>query len=685
MSQVHYNQLTASQDSPSWTLTPEEILQQAKEIVADDISFNDGIASIKEPTVENVLMPSINYENENSKRANVITFYQYVSTDKQVRDASTQAEQIMDESSIEQSSRQDLFEVYNKLWEKIKDEPSATDEESLKYLEKVVKAFKRSGLGLPQDKQDEVKKLKIELSNLSTAFAKNTNEENGFITFTKEKLDGVPDSVLEQFETIEENGVTKFKITFKYPDILPVLKYSKNQETRKAAYLANSNKVPENAEILEKIIRVRFKVAKLLGYKTFSEFVLEERMAKSQDNVMGFLTDLKKKLQPLAKIELDKLLEFKNQDLTTRGLPQQESYYAWDNAFYDNLLLEKEYQVDHQKISEYFPLDQTINNMLSFYETLFDVKFVREEHPDPETVWHEDVLKIAVYQNIKFGEPKAKFMGWILFDLHPREGKYTHAAHFGLNSAFIKSNGTRSPNYSALVCNFTKPTKSNPSLLKHSEVTTFFHELGHGVHNLLSQTKHVRFQGTHVPRDFVECPSQMLEFWTWSKNELKKLSGHYQTGEPIPDSLIANLIRTKHVNTGLSNCRQLHFGLFDMALHTIDSAEKLHSLNIKTLWNSLREEVTLLSNGGNDNVGYATFGHIAGGYESGYYGYLYSQVFATDIYYTHFKADPMNVKSGLKYRDIILKNGGAKEILEILEELLGRKPNSDAFFKEILG
>ncbi|KAM9939686.1 hypothetical protein OXX80_000829 [Metschnikowia pulcherrima] len=685
MSQVDYKQLTAAQASPSWVMTPEEILAEARKIVAADIEFNDAIAAIKEPSVNSVLVPTIEYENENSHRENVITFYQYVSTEKEVRDASTKAEQMLDENAIEQTSRKDLFEVYNRLWEQIKDDPKATDEESRKFLEKVVKGFKRSGLGLPQEKQDAVKKLQIELSNLSTTFAKNNNEENGFIAFTKEELEGVPESVLEQFETEEQSGVTKFKVTFKYPDILPVLKFSKKEQTRKSAFLANSNKVPENAEILDKIIHVRFKIAKLLGYETYSDYVLEERMAKSPSNVMNFLNDLKQKLQPVAKTELTKLLQFKNEDLKANGLSTQEEYHAWDHAFYNNLLLEKEYQVDHQKISEYFPLDQTINNMLAFYETLFDVKFVREEKPDPNTVWHEDVHKFAVYQNVKFGEPKAKFMGWILFDLHPREGKYTHAAHFGLQTAFIKSDGTRSPNYSALVCNFTKPTKTNPSLLKHNEVTTFFHELGHGVHNLLSQTKHVRFQGTHVPRDFVECPSQMLEFWTWSKNELKKLSGHYQTGEPIPDDLIDKLIKTKHVNTGLSNSRQLHFGLFDMALHTIESKEGLDKLDIKSLWNTLIRDVTLLSDGGHENIGYATFGHIAGGYESGYYGYLYSQVFATDIYYTHFKADPMNVESGLKYRDIILKNGGSKDILMILEELLGRQPNSNAFFQEILG
>lgn len=684
MSQTDYVKLAERQDSSKWILTPEEILLTAQQYIADEIKFNDHIAAIEVPTIENVLIPTANRENENYFLESLITFYQYVSTDKKVRDASTEAEQLMDENSIEQNSRVEVFNVYNKLWEKIKDS-NETDPESLKFLEKTVKFYKRNGLALEKDKREEVKKLKIELSNLSTTFSKNLNEENDFLTFTAEELEGVPEPVMEQFENVDEDGIEKFKVTFKYPDIIPVLKYAKNQETRKKALIANLNKVPQNAEILDKIIRIRYKIAKLLGYPTYSEYVLEERMAKNQKNVLDFLEDLKTKLQPLGKEELARLLKFKNEDLKARGLPEQDTYYAWDASFYDNLLLEKEYQVDHQKISEYFPLDQTIEKMLGFYETLFDVKFAKIDNSDPTTVWHEDVRKFAVLQNIDYGEPKLEFKGWILFDLHPREGKYGHAAHFGLRPGFQRADGTRCPTYSSLVCNFTKPSKSRPSLLKHNEVTTFFHELGHGVHSLLSQTKLARFHGTNVPRDFVECPSQMLEFWTWSKDELKQLSSHYETGEPIPDSLINQLIKSKHVNTGLFNLRQLHFALFDMYLHTIDNQKDIDALDLTKVWNELREEISLISNGGVSNKGYATFGHIAGGYESGYYGYLYSQVFATDIYYTHFKSDPMNVQSGLRYRDVILKNGGSKEILDILEELLGREPNSNAFLEEILG
>lgn len=412
MSKTDFVALAKQEESPKWILTPDEILLTAKHYIEDNIKFNDKIAAIEEPTIDNVLIPTANRENENYFVENLITFYQYVSTDKEVRDASTKAEQLIDESSIEQNSRVEVFQVYKKLWEKIKD-TNETDPETLKFLEKTVNFYKRNGLGLPQEKRDEVKKLKIELSNLSTIFSKNLNEENGFLAFTAEELDGVPESVMEQFEKINEGGVEKYKVTFKYPDILPVLKYAKNQETRKTALIENQNKVPENAEILDKIIRIRYKIAKLLGYPTYSEFVLEERMAKNQKNVLDFLEDLQTKLQPLGKQELARLLKFKNEDLKARGLPEQDSYYTWDASFYDNLLLEKEYQVDHQKISEYFPLDQTIDKMLGFYETLFDVKFVKVEDPDPETIWHEDVRKIAVYQNIKYGKPRLEFKGWI--------------------------------------------------------------------------------------------------------------------------------------------------------------------------------------------------------------------------------------------------------------------------------
>lgn len=677
-SNTETSQFKPAYPPPQWTHTPKQVLEVADELIASEKKINDHIASIELPTIE-LLEEIIQQENEVGEKENIVSFYKHVSADKELRDASSDAIRKLLENSIEESARVDVYRVIKKLYESTKKED--LDPETYRFLDKLYTNLKRLGLDLPDDKREEVTKLRVEIANLSNDFAKNLNEDNSFLVFTREELEGIPQDTIEQYEEVDGG----LKVTFKYPDYFPLMKYAKNQDVRKRAYLAYANRPEVNAEILTKIAKLRYKVAKFLGYNNYADYVLENRLAKSQEKVMEFINDLRERLTPLAKEELKRLKAFKNEDLKARGLPPQDDYYGWDNAFYQNLLLEKEYQVDHKKISEYFPLDHTVEKMISFYEKIFDVKFVEVKNPDPSTVWHPDVKLFALYQNINHGTPKNKFMGWLYLDLHPRDGKYTHAANFNLIAGYTPKGGKRVTPVTALVCNFTKPTKTKPSLLKHDEVTTFFHELGHGIHNLLSETTHARFHGTAVPRDFVETPSQMLEFWTWSTNELKELTSHHETGESISDDLIQLLIRTKHVNTGLLNLRQLQFGFFDMWTHSVDNDEDIEKLDLTKLWNEASSNIALLTTGGIATRGYASFGHIAGGYESAYYGYLYSLVFANDLYHTLFREDPMNVTNGLKYRDAVLKPGNSREIMEGVKEVLGREPNAEAFMAEILG
>ncbi|KAF8003145.1 hypothetical protein HF325_002390 [Metschnikowia pulcherrima] len=668
----------------NFSLTPHQILQEAKDIVVEENKFLESIANIEEPTVANVLIPTIEFENRNEKRETMLNFYKMMSPSKEVREASADAEQIV-AAELDLHLLQRVFAVYVRLWEKIKDDPKATNAESRKFLKSAISEYRKYGFDLPKDEKEMVRELQEILSELTQQFATNIGEEDEYVVFSQTELDGVPEKAFEQYNNFEQDEEIFYNVSLAYTSILPILRYGKNQDVRKRAYVANMNRARSNDRVLDEIVRIRFRLAKLLGFKSYSEYVLEDCIAQSSHNVVTFLKQLKEKLHPLAKKEVQIMLKLKNQELAANGEAMQSDFYAWDDEYYHNLLLEKEYNVDHQLILEYFPLQQTLSRMLLFYENLFDVKFVMEDTSAPDTVWHEDVSKYAVYQNVEFGEPSDKFMGWIFFDLHERDGKFSNAAAFRLHTAYEKPDGSRSPGYTAVVCNFPQAAKNSSDLLQHGDVVTLLHELGHGLHQLLSQTKHARFQGTFVPKDFVECPSQMLEFWAWSENELKCLLGHYQTGEPIPKKLVENLIQAKYVNTGLMNLRQLLYSEFDMALHTIESEKQLSDLDIKKLWNRIFDEPKLVSSGETENIGYATFGHIVWGYESGYYGYLYSKVFAADIYHTHFKADPMNVEKGLTYRDIILKNGGAREIPEILEELLGRAPNSDAFLKEILG
>lgn len=326
-------------------------------------------------------------------------------------------------------------------------------------------------------------------------------------------------------------------------------------------------------------------------------------MAKTPETVLEFLGDLKTQLAPGGTKEVEHLKELKREDLKTRGLEASYdgNYYLWDNRFYDRLMVEKEYTIDEQKIAEYFPLQSTVNGMLKIFEELFGLAFVEVIGEDrdkisptnkgDDIVWHEDVKVFSVWNDEGEGNG---FVGYLYLDLHPRQGKYGHAANFNLQGGFLYPNGTRRYPATALVCNFSKPTATKPSLLKHNEVVTFFHELGHGIHDLVGYTKYSRFHGTSVVRDFVEAPSQMLENWCWTPSQLKGLSSHYVSGEQITDELIEKLIKTKHVNDALFNLRQLHFGTFDMTVHTPASHEEAEKMEISKLYNDLRTQIAQL-------------------------------------------------------------------------------------------
>ena len=288
--------------------------------------------------------------------------------------------------------------------------------------------------------------------------------------------------------------------------------------------------------------------------------------------------------------------------------------------YYDRLLLEKKYQLDAQKIAEYFPLTHTIDGMLKIFESLFGLEFV-EVIDDSKDVWHEDTKQFRVYNEKPSDGSEQTFVGWLYLDLHPRDGKYGHAANFNLQPGFTDENGKRHYPATALVCNFSKPTPTKPSLLKHDEVVTLFHELGHGIHDLVAITNYSRFHGTNVVRDFVEAPSQMLENWCWTVSELTSLSNHYQTGEKIPKDMIDNIIRTKNINAALFNLRQLHFAFYDMKVHDLATPEDAEKVDPTSEYNNLRTDITMLDppEGMDDHFGHgeATFGHLMGGYDAG--------------------------------------------------------------------
>ncbi|PSR76625.1 peptidase family M3 [Coniella lustricola] len=689
------------QAPPTFIGTKDNIVSDTKALCDKTRSVLDKLVAEILPndthktTFEDVLLPQIYDENQSALTSRVLGFYQYVSSDAELRNASTEAETILDEFAIEMGMREDVFKLVDAVFQK-KDRLNL-DPESLRLLEKERKSYIQNGLSLPEGPQrDRFKEIKKRLSQIQIEFQKNLNEENGGLFFTREELDGIPNDLIDTWDKGTGENEGKLRVSFKYPDLFPAMKFATRSETRRKIFIANENKCTRNSALFKEAIILRDEAARLLGYPDHASFRLEDKMAKTSKVVNDFLDDLRQRLVAGGKKETEHLLEVKKAELEARGEPFDGKYYLWDARFYDRIMIEKEYSIDENKIAEYFPLQQTVAGMLSIFEKIFGFVFVELKAEDrarisptgkaEDIVWHEDVIMFSVWDDQSAG---GEFVGYLYLDMHPRQGKYGHAANFNIQPGFQERDGSRWYPATALVCNFSKPTPKKPSLLKHDEVVTLFHELGHGIHDLAARVKFSRFHGTSTVRDFVEAPSQMLENWCWTPSQIEALSGHFETKEKIPRDLVEKLVATKNVNGALFNLRQLHFGIFDMAVHSPKSHEEVENLDPSKLYNELRTEIVGFtgpeaqgepSTWGN---GPATFGHLIGGYDAGYYGYLFSLVYSTDMFYSVFRENPMDEKEGRRYRHTVLEKGGSQEEMKTLEQFLGRKPNSEAFYKDL--
>ncbi|EFX05615.1 metallopeptidase [Grosmannia clavigera kw1407] len=706
------------QAPPTFTGTKESILADAKALcektrgMLDQVVADVPLTDTSKATFVTVMQPQVEDENEASLSAHILGFYKYVSADGELRDASTEATKLMDDFGIEAAMREDAFRVVDAVvreyggrsaLEAIEtagttDSKTGLDAESARLLVREHKGYIKNGLDLKGQERERFKEIQKRLSQIQIVFQKNLNEESGGIWFTREELDGVPADVVDGLEKGAEGTeqAGKVKLSFKYPDLFPTLKFAKLPETRRKVFLLNENKCNENVALFHEALVLRDEKARLLGYDNHAALRLEDKMAKTVPAVNEFLEDLRQRLAPGGAKEAQHLLALKEADTKELGLPFDGNYYLWDHRYYDRMMVEKEYSIDENKIAEYFPLQKAVVAMLKIFEQLFGFVFVELGEEDrarisptgraEDIVWHEDVIVFSVWDDVAGSDG---FVGYLYLDLHPRPGKYGHAANFNLQPGFVLADGKRRYPATALVCNFSKPTATKPSLLKHDEVVTLFHELGHGIHDLSGRTRFARFHGTATVRDFVEAPSQMLENWCWTPAQIRALSSHYETNESIPEDLVARLVSTKHVNDALFNLRQLHFGTFDMAVHTPKTHAEIEALDVSSLYNDLRAQLCLLkgpesqgesSNWGN---GQACFGHLIGGYDAGYYGYLFSQVYSTDMFVSVFKADPMDGVQGRRYRHTVLERGGSQDEMRTLEQFLGRKPSGDAFYEEL--
>ena len=588
------------------------------------------------------------------------TFLEQVSTSAAVRDAGSQCEVLLSQFNVDVFSREDLYRAlkdYAARKEPLKGEDA-------RLLEKTLLDFRRSGLDLPAETRGEVAGLRKRVAKLESDFGRNINESKDYALLAREQLDGVPESLIAKLE--REDG--KYKVGVDYPTYFPFMENARDPEARRALEAKFNDRAARlNLPLFKEALDLRLRAARLLGYASHAGYATEENMAKDPKTIGAFLERLRGKLKPLGREELEVLLAFKR---AMEGRKSDGVLHAWDWRYYDNLLNKTKYEVDQEKVREYFPADLVVERMLDVYQKLLSVRF--REIPGGLS-WHPDV-KLYEITNPSGGAP----IGYFYMDLFPREGKYSHAAAFNMVTARRLTDGSYQKPVSAIVANFDKPSAGRPSLLSHDEVETIFHEFGHIMHQTLTKAKYGRFSGSNVARDFVEAPSQMLENFVWDPAVLASLSGHYKDrSKKLPKELLDKMLAARNADVGLVNLRQLLFGIVDMAYHGARPPSDTTQLYARVC-----EDVSLIpmSDGTHPE---ASFGHLMGGYDAGYYGYLWSKVYAQDMF-SVFKADGvLSSAVGRRYREEILEKGSSRDERDSLKAFLGREPNEDAFLESV--
>ncbi|XP_072113875.1 neurolysin, mitochondrial-like isoform X1 [Mobula birostris] len=650
-----------------WDLTADQVRTRTDALIHRTLQVYDSVGTldIGEVTYENSLKVLANVENEYVVEQRNLIFLRYVSQHEDVRAASTEADKKLSEFDVDMSMRSDVFQRLVALQERIN--PKALKPEAKRYMERLLKLGQRNGLHLPNKIQSELKDTKKQISELCIEFMKNLNEDTTILLFTRDELGmshgGLPEDFLGDLEKTDDD---KYKLTLKYPHYMLTIKECYIPETRRKMETAFYSRCKDaNTRILEKLIPLRAKAAELLGFCSHADFVLEMNMAKKKENVAKFLDQLYQKLKPLGEEERSFILDLKRKECAERGFKYDSMINAWDMYYYMTQTEKIKYSVNHNYLKEFFPVEVVTTILMDIYQDLLGLSFTQLKHAQ---TWHNDVTVYSVQDSLT-----GNVLGQFYLDLYPRDGKYGHAACFDLQPGCLLPDGKRQIVVSALVTNFTKPTKNVPSLLQHAEVAIFFHEFGHIIHQICTQADFVMFSGGNVETDFLEAPSQMLENWVWEKEPLKRMSRHYKNGSSIPDDLLEKLVQSRLANIGLINLRRIVFSKLDQSFHTKSFA------NTAEEYAQLCEDILGIPASPGSNMP-ATFEHLVDVYDGQYYGYLYSEVFSKDMFHSLFKNNHlMDPEVGTKYRNCILKPGATLDGMDMLKNLLGREPNQNAF------
>ena len=630
---------------------------------------NEIIASIvnnpEAPTFENTIV-AFDQSSPILTRVSMV-FYGLAGaeTNDDIKALSMKLAPIMSEQSDNIMLNAALFDRINAVYQQ-KDELNLTTEQN-QLLEKTYKSFVRSGANLTAEQQERLREINKELSTLGLTFSDNLlNTDNEYKLFIENEADlsGLPDwyiqGAAEDAEAAGQPG--KWMITLRNASRLPFLQYADNRDLRQQLFTAyinrgNNGDKNDNKDIISKVVKLRLEKAQMMGYDNFANFVLDNTMAKTSDNVMEFLNNLWSYSLPKAKEEAKELQAM--MDKEGKG----EKLEGWDWWYYTEKLRKEKYSLNEEEIKPYFQIENVRDGAFMVANKLYGITFTPIEgistyHPDV------DVFEVT--------DADGSHIGIFYTDFHPRAGK-----RFGAwMSSFRKQHGEVRP-VIYNVCNFTKPVGDTPSLLTLDEVETLFHELGHGLHGLLSNCEYYSLSGTSVPRDFVELPSQINEHWSMEPEVLKMYAKHYQTGEVIPDSLIAKILNQSTFNQGFMTTELLAAALLDMNMHNVTDAENFDVINFEA--NAMNQLGLISQIPPRYRATY--FNHIIGGYAAGYYSYLWANVLDNDAFEAFKENGIFDQETARKFRQNVLEKGGSDDPMVLYRNFRGAEPNIEPMLK----
>lgn len=662
---------------PFSAIRPEDIVPAVQSALADCRAAVERVVALPGPfTWDNLCQPLAESDDRLSRIWSPIGHLNSVKNSPELRAAYEQALPLLSEYGTWVGQHEGLYQAYRSLKEGAAFEALSVPQR--KAVDNALRDFELSGIGLSADKQQRYGEIVARLSELGSTYSNNVLDATmgwSKLITDEAELSGLPESALAQAQAMaqakEQDG---WLLTLDMPSYLPVLTYADNRALREEMYRAFATRASDqgpnagkwdNSEVMAETLALRHELAQLLGFDTYADKSLATKMAESPEQVIGFLSDLAKRARPQAEQELAQLRAFAKQHY---GVDELD---AWDITYYGEKQKQHLFSISDEQLRPYFPEQRVVEGLFEVVKRIYGI--TAKERKDVET-WHPDVRFFDLFA------ANGELRGSFYLDLYARENKRGGAWMDDCVGSLRKADGTLQKPVAYLTCNFNRPLGDQPALFTHNEVTTLFHEFGHGLHHMLTQIDTAGVSGINgVPWDAVELPSQFMENWCWEPEALAFISGHYQSGEPLPKAMLDKLLAAKNYQAALFILRQLEFGLFDFRMHFEYSPEK--GAQILPTLAEVKKMVAVVPSPSWGRFPHA-FSHIfAGGYAAGYYSYLWAEVLSADAYSRFEEEGIFNAETGKSFLDNILSRGGSEEPMALFKRFRGREPQLDAMLR----